>query len=327
MQKPTKDKIKVGVFVTVGTILLVTALYFIGRRQNVFSNNIQVYSVFENVNGLQLGNNVRYSGINVGTVSKIEMVDDATIVIQMLVEQKTAAFMKKDAIATIGSDGLVGSMVVNIIPGKSDLSRIVTGDTIPSYSRIGADDMLSTLNVTNENAALLTSDLLKITQKILSGEGALGALITDSLLTKDLRQTFVNLNSTVQGTDSAIARLNHLLSKVDMEKSAAGRLLNDTILGNEVEVIIANLEKASKDIFETTEKLDQLVTDINNSKGSFNYIIKDEALPKQIDTTLINIKEASKKLNENMEALKHNFFFKSYFKKQEREAKKEARKE
>src|SRR5690554_2024839 len=250
MQMSTATKTKVGIFIIAGTLLLVAALYFIGNKQHIFSKNMEVFAVFQNVNGLQLGNNVRYSGINVGTVSKIEMINEAKIVVQMMIERKTGEFIKQDAIATIGSDGLVGSMVVNIIPGKGNLPTIVPGDTITSYSKIGADDMLSTLNVTNENAALLTSDLLKITQKILNGEGALGALITDSILTRDLRQTLISLNSTAHGTDRAIANLNQMLSKVDMEKSVAGRLLNDPGLGTEVGNIISNLEKSSREISE-----------------------------------------------------------------------------
>ncbi len=308
--------------IIIGTLILVTALYFIGNRQHVFTNNIKVYSTFQNVNGLQLGNNVRYSGINVGTVSKIEMLNDSQIVVQMIVEEKTGAFIKKDAITTIGSDGLVGSMVVNIIPGKEKLIAVISGDTITSYSKIGADDMLSTLNVTNQNAALLTSDLLKITNSIIEGEGALGALITDSLLTKDLRETLFNLKQTTKGTDQVALKLNVLLSKINFEESAAGILLTDSLTGKQVKTMVSNLEKSSQSILEITKKVDQMVLDFKESKGAFNYIVKDEILPQTIDSTLLNIKEASEKLNDNMEALKHNFFFKGYFKKQAREKEK-----
>ncbi|AUC81120.1 MlaD family protein [Lacinutrix sp. Bg11-31] len=326
MKQTISQKIKVGTFVILGTIILVAALYFIGNKQHIFSKNIKVYSVFQNVNGLQLGNNVRYSGINIGTVSQIEMINNAQIVVQMLVEEKTGAFIKKDAIATIGSDGLVGSMVVNIIPGKKNLAVIISGDSIASYSKIGADDMLSTLNVTNENAALLTSDLLKITTKILDGEGVLGALITDSLLTKDIKETLYNLKQTTKGTDQAAVKLNKLLSKINFEDSAAGVLLNDTIAGNQVKKVFNNLEESSKSILEITKTLDEMVLEIKQKESTFNYLTKDEELPKIIDSTMLNIKEASEKLNENMEALKHNFFFKGYFKKQERLEKKEAKK-
>lgn len=323
--KSASNKTRVGLFVVLGTIILVLALYFIGNRQHIFSKNIHVFAVFQNVNGLQLGNNVRYSGINIGTVSKIEMIGKARIVVQMMVEEKTGTFIKKDAIATIGSDGLVGSMVVNILPGKEDLLPITTGDTISTYSKIGADDMLSTLNVTNENAALLTSDLLKITNKILKGEGALGALITDSLLSKDIRATLVNLKETTDGANHLVSTLNYKFSKIDMEHSAAGVLLNDTIVGNQIERMVSNLEFSSKRIEESMSQLEGMILKIKTSESTFNYLTKDEQLPKTIDSTMLEIKEASQKLNENMEALKHNFLFRRYFRKQERAAKKEAK--
>lgn len=321
-KKSASYKTRVGVFVVVGTLLLVAALYFIGNRQHIFSKNMQVYAVFQNVNGLQLGNNVRYSGINVGTVGKIEMVDEATIVVQMVVEEKTGAFIKRDAIATIGSDGLVGSMVVNILPGKKNWLQVKSGDTITTYSKIGADDMLSTLNVTNENAALLTSDLLKITNRILEGEGPLGALITDSTLTKDIRATLANLKSTTNGTNQLITSINRKISKIDMENSVAGVLLKDSLLANQIQRLVSNLEKSSSSILETTERLEIIITEINTAESTFNYLTKDETLPETIDSTIIEIKAASQKLNENMEALKHNLFFRGYFRKQEREAKK-----
>jgi phospholipid/cholesterol/gamma-HCH transport system substrate-binding protein len=325
MKKSASHKTRVGLFVVLGTLILVAALYFIGNRQHIFSKNIQVYAVFHNVNGLQLGNNVRYSGINVGTVGKIEMTKEANIVVQMMVEEKTAKFIKKDAIATIGSDGLVGSMVVNILPGKENLSVIVSGDTIATYSKIGADDMLSTLNVTNENAALLTSDLLKITNKILKGEGALGALITDSLLSEDIRLTLMNLRRTTDGTNGLIELLNRKFSKIDMKESAMGVLLTDTLIGNQVEQVVINLEQSSADILKATNLLNEMISEINTSESTFNYLTKEGELPKTIDSTMIEINQAAQKLNENMDAMKDNFLFRSYFRKQEREAKKQAK--
>ena len=323
MNKSTSQQIKLGVFIVIGSVLLIIALYFIGNRQHLFTKNITIYAVFENVNGLQLGNNVRYSGINVGTVSKIEMNDSAKIIVEMNVEEKTGKFIRKDAIATIGSDGLVGSMVINILPGKLRLSNVVSGDTINSYSRIGADDMLSTLNVTNENAALLTADLLKITNKILEGKGALGLLITDSTLTRDIRQTITKLRETTESTSSSLKKVNYILSKIDMKKSPAGILLSDTLSGNQVATIIENLDNSSQDINKVTENLQQLILEIKNGEGALNYITKDKTLVKDLDSTIYNIKESSIKLNENMEALKHNFLFRGYFKKLERQKNRE----
>ena len=325
MKKNISYKTRVGFFVVSGTILLVVALYFIGNRQHIFSKNLQVNAVFQNVNGLQVGNNVRYSGVIVGTVGKIEMLGESKIVVQMMVEEKTSRFIKKDAIATIGSDGLVGSMVVNILPGNKKLHPIVSGDTIKTYSKIGTDDMLSTLNVTNENAALLTADLLNITQKILKGEGALGVLISDSTMSKDIQTTLANLKKTSIEANRLFRAINQKVDAIDMKQSAAGVLLNDTIVGNQMRNTVLNLEKSSIDISITAKRLEQMILRIDTSDSAFNYLMKDEQLPLTVDSTLNEIKEASEKLNQNMEALKHNFFFRGYFKKQERKAKHEAK--
>jgi phospholipid/cholesterol/gamma-HCH transport system substrate-binding protein len=325
MGKSNSYKAKVGLFVVIGTVLLIGILYSVGKRQNIFSRNTELYVVFSNVNGLQTGNNVRYSGINAGTVGKIEMIDEGTITIQMMVEDKISGFIKKDAIAIIGSDGLVGSMVVNIIPGNNQNERpVISGDTIQSYSKIGTDDMLSTLNTTNENAALLTSDLLEISQKILEGKGTLGTLLSDTLLAQDIRQTLIGLKKASKGTSVLVTRVNEIIKKVNYDESAAAVLLSDTIAANQIKTVFDNLEKSSKDINGITENLEEYLNELKSGKGSLNYITQDELLVNNIDSTMINIKEAAEKLNENMDALRQNFLFRRYFKKMEREEKKNA---
>ncbi|MCD6543907.1 MAG: MCE family protein, partial [Flavobacteriaceae bacterium] len=174
MKKTNVQKFNLGLFVVISTIILVSAIYYIGNKQNIFGKTFKLSTVFSNVNGLELGNNVRYSGINVGTVKNIIMINDTTICVDMVIEDKIMEHLKKNAVATLGSDGLVGSMVINIIPSKSFSSQIISGDTIVSYSKISTNDMLSTLNKTNENAALLTVDLLKITTAINDGKGTVG---------------------------------------------------------------------------------------------------------------------------------------------------------
>jgi phospholipid/cholesterol/gamma-HCH transport system substrate-binding protein len=266
---------------------------------------------------------VRYSGIDAGTVGKIEMIDEATITIQMMVDDKISGFIKKDAVAIIGSDGLVGSMVVNILPGSNQNERpVISGDTIQSYSKIGTDDMLSTLNTTNENAALLTADLLEISQKILEGKGTLGTLVSDTLLAKDIRQTLMALKIASQGTSAIVTNVNEIIKKVNYDESAAAVLLSDTLSANQIKVVFDNLEKSSKNINGITESLVQYLNEIKAGKGTLNYFTRDETLVKNIDTTMVNIKEAAEKLNENMEALRQNFLFRRYFKKLEQEDKK-----
>ena len=147
MEKTDNQKIRLGLFIIIGSILFFAAIYFIGNKQNLFGNTSNLKAVFANINGLQVGNNVRYAGIDIGTVKAIEMINDTTVTVEMLIDTKIMTHIKKNAIATINSDGLVGNMIVNIIPGKGVSQLVANGDTLKSYSRIGADAMLETLNV------------------------------------------------------------------------------------------------------------------------------------------------------------------------------------
>ena len=129
MKKTNSQKVRLGLFVIISTILFVVAVYLIGQRQNMFQKTFTISAYFQNVNGLQKGNNVRYSGINIGIVKGINMVNDSTIKVDMTIEEGILSHIKKNAIATIGSDGLVGNMIINIVPGQGvdDVSSFHAG--------------------------------------------------------------------------------------------------------------------------------------------------------------------------------------------------------
>lgn len=328
MEKSTSKKINVGIFVVLGTILLVTALYFVGKRQNLFSKNIQLYAVFTDVSGLQIGNNVRYSGVNVGNVSKIEMKAEGKIRVEMSVNEPAARFIKKDAVASIASDGLVGSMVVNLVPGEDKTAtKVVSGDQIQIKTKITVDEILETFSKTNESAALITSDLAIITHQVVGGKGALGAILSDSSLEYDLRKSVAALKQTAEGTNRAMAQVNAIIGKINYDQSAAAVLLSDPKSRQQIQSIFANLEKSSNDINNVSKNLEDYVAEIKAGKGSLNYITKDESLKKNIDSTVVNVKEATDKLNQNMEALKHNFLFRGYFRKLDKQKAKDLKEE
>ncbi|ARV15823.1 MlaD family protein [Polaribacter sp. SA4-12] len=323
MKNSNSQKVRLGFFVILSTILFVAAVYLIGQKQNLFNKTYTLSANFQNVNGLQKGNNVRYSGINIGTVKNILMVNDSTIKVDMNIDKKIINHIKKDAIATIGSDGLVGNMIINIVPGKGTAEIISSGDTIESYSKIGADDILSTLSVTNENAAILTSDLLKITNAMIEGKGTLSALLNDTIMAKDLKKTIINLKIASRGAVKSINELNGFVTtlKTDNE-TTLGVLLNDSISGQKLKNIVANIEESSIEIKKVVSNMNTVVNDINSSKGALNYIIKDTTMVNSLKSTLDNINQGTDKFDQNMEALKHNFFFRGYFRKLERQEKK-----
>jgi phospholipid/cholesterol/gamma-HCH transport system substrate-binding protein len=323
MAKTALENLKLGVFVVLGTILLLFAAYLIGNRQNMFGKTFPLSATFKNANGLQTGNNVRFSGINVGTVSKIEMINDTTIMVHMIIEEKMLDQIKKDAIATIGSDGLVGSMLVNIVPGRGEAALIKPGDELESYSKIATQDMLSTLNVTNENAAMLTSDLLKVTHSLIKGKGTLGKLLNDTLMASDLQQTVANLKQTSKQANTAISELNRMIGSVDIENSAAGVLLTDSLSAVRMRNIILHLENSSIEIDKMSQDIQTMLGAAKEGKGALNYLATDTLFVKRLDETMQHIEQGTERFNENMEALKHNFLTRGYFRKLERQQKKE----
>ncbi|RYJ51058.1 MCE family protein [Flavobacterium petrolei] len=326
MEKTTSQKLRLGLFVIIGLSLFILAVYFIGDKQQMFGKTNQLSAVFNNVSGLQLGNNVRYSGINVGTVSSITMINDTAIKVNMLIDKTIFPHIRKNAIATIGSDGLVGNMIINIIPGKDKATSISPGDEISTLNRIRTDDMLNTLGKTNKNAALLTSDLLKITNEINQGTGTVGLLIKDANLANDLKQTVHYLKITGRGSSESITKINRLISSLENKDNVIG-VLKDTAVANNLKKIVLNLKQTSTQIDNVVNNLDTTIVNIKNGKGAVNYLSNDPELVRKIDSTMTNVNEASLRLNENLEALKHNFLLRGYFRKQEKAKLKEQKKE
>lgn len=325
MEKTASQKIRLGIFVIIGLAIFVLAIYFIGNTQKMFGKTDHLEAVFNNVNGLQLGNNVRYSGINVGTVRGIKMVNDTTIRVDMLIDNAIFPHIKKDAVATISSDGLVGNMIISIIPGTGMQPSVQPGDIIRSINRIRTDDILNTLNVTNQNAAQLTVDLLKITKEITQGKGTVGTLINDTVMAKDLKQTMYYLKLASRGTSESVANLNKLITSLNKKNNVVG-VLNDTAVANKIKTIVGNLDKSSSEIDKVVTNLNSTILNIKDGKGAINYLSNNPELVRKIDSTMININEASIRLNEDLEALKHNFLFRGYFRKQEKAKLKEQKK-
>ncbi|HUH46927.1 MAG TPA: hypothetical protein VLZ54_07230, partial [Arenibacter sp.] len=215
-----------------------------------------------------------------------------------------------------------GSMIVNIVPGEGTAPYIASGDELASYSKVATQDMMNTLNTTNENAALLTADLLKVTRALTRGEGTLGRLLNDTIMATDLQQIIINLKSTTKNTNQMVTALNGMVKQFDLEGSVAVVLLNDTISAGQMRHLIKNLETSSTEIEKLTHDLNAVIGGINVGEGAFHYFTQDTALVNQMDRTMQNIEQGTERFNENMEALKHSFLTRGYFRKEAKKQKK-----
>ena len=328
MKSNSGQNLKLGLLIVAGLIIFTLGVFFIGSKQNLFGDSIMLSSVFKNVNGLQLGNNVRYSGVNVGTVKDIKFLNDTAICVDMLIDRESGKLIKHSSLATINSDGLVGSMVLNILPNSEVSSRpIKEGDTLESLSQVATADMLNNFNQSNENAALLTADLLKITNSINAGEGVLGDLLKNETLAKNIQESAANLNETTNSARAGINKLNGILNAVDYENSVAGLLLSDSTAQKSFSNIIEDLKTTSSQIKDISTDLGEFSNSLNSEKGALNYVVKDTTFVNHLDESMENIEEATFRFNQNMEALKHNILFRGYFRKLERQKAREERKQ
>lgn len=225
-----KFKIRLGLFIAGGLALFVIAIFIIGKQKNLFNPVFDVHANFKNISGLQVGNNIRLSGINVGTVDDISIINDSTIRVDMLIRKDVMKFMKSDCIAAIGSEGLIGDRLIVITRGSPDGPLLKEGQLLASMEPVETDAIMASLQVTASNAEYISAQLAEIIFNINSGKGTLGRLIQDSTIAENLSETMYNLKTSSKGLDENMEAAKHnflLKGYFNKKEKAALKLLED----------------------------------------------------------------------------------------------------
>lgn len=204
-----KFKIRLGLFVAGGLTLFIFAVFIIGKQKNLFNPVFKLTSTFHNVSGLQIGNNVRFSGINVGTVDNIVIINDSTVRTDFLIKEEIRKFIKTDCRIAIGSEGIIGDKLVTISQGSADAPLIKEGQRLESNEPVETDVIMASLAITAGNAEVITRELAEIMIKINSGTGTLGRLIQDKTLAENLDKTIVNLKQGSKSLDENMTAIKH----------------------------------------------------------------------------------------------------------------------
>ncbi len=268
MKNNISSKIRLGIFISLGIAVFIAAIYFLGAKQQLFRSTFRLSGVFRDVGGLQAGNNVRLSGINVGTVENITMISDTSVRVGILIDENTREFIKKDALATIGSEGLMGNKVLIISPGTGGKTGIENNDVIQTAPPINMDDILYSLKSTIDNASSITGYLKTITNNVQSGQGTIGRLIMDKSWRENFDSTVANLKDGSVGF------------KTFMEKT------------NELNLLLASLNKTVENASEITLDLSKITNNMQSGKGIMGKLLMDKSTGENFDTTLINLKNS-----------------------------------
>jgi phospholipid/cholesterol/gamma-HCH transport system substrate-binding protein len=194
-------KVRLGLFLTAGFILFIIAIFLIGRQKNLFDPVFRLTTSFYNVSGLQVGNNVRFSGINVGTVETIILINDSTVRVDMLIKKSVQSFIKNDGLAAIGSEGIIGDRILIITQGNPEAGSVKDKEYISSIEPVEIDAIVTSLAVTAVNFEIISEELAEIMFNINQGDGTLGRLIQDSSIAENINRTIINLRKSSKGLD------------------------------------------------------------------------------------------------------------------------------
>jgi phospholipid/cholesterol/gamma-HCH transport system substrate-binding protein len=239
MKTTSSQKIKIGLFTFAGLVILVLAVFFIGSQKSLFNSTFTVYGTFKNVSGLQVGNNVRFAGINVGVVQSINIVTDSSVRVDLTLNDKVKKFVKTDSKLSIGSDGLMGDKLVVLAPGGiTSNQEVQDGARLASVNPVDVDKIITKLTRVADNAESMTGSLSEIVGKINSGKGSIGRLLNSDNLSRSLESTVQQARTTMKnvhattGTlneDLKAAQSNFLLKGFFNKKKKAAKAKQDSI--------------------------------------------------------------------------------------------------
>lgn len=324
MKNNSTDNIKLGIFILSALFFLILLLYMIGKNSNMFGNNYILKARFENVQGLKAGNNIRYAGIDVGTVKSVYIINDTIMEVKMVIDKKAKNIIKKNALVFIGTDGLVGNKVINISAVKADAPYAVENDILPSKKPVDTDEMMRTLNKTNNQVSKIAEDF-SITINKLNNSKGLWKLLNDNTIADNISNASIQVNK----SSCKIKEIaNNIYSIVDQLKNGNGtlaKLINDKSLADSLTAAINNFKTAAYEITEAGKEINHSVAsiskEVNDGKGSIHAILKDTSVTTLLEKSMENIETGSKGFSDNMDALKHSFLFRGYFRKIEKRKK------
>jgi phospholipid/cholesterol/gamma-HCH transport system substrate-binding protein len=345
MNKESLNRGKLGMFVVVGILLFIVIIYVIGINRNLFGSNFILNSQFKNVSGLKVGSNVRLSGINIGTVSKIEFITDSLVLVRLLIKDEVQQYIKIDALASIGSDGLVGDKVLIIEPGSYSKSVVKDNGIIASNSTIEIEDVMKSIKKSAENAEIITNELADFSFKMNDKNGFLSKVMTDKKFALSMEKTIGNLeistneiakfspkindpngvinklfvdknfsnkiDKTITNLEKSTSDLSIFTSKINTENSTLTKLITDPNFAKSISNTFRNLEISTNDFVKFTSK-------INNDSNVLSKLIDNKRLGNSVDSTITKIGVGAEGIIEIENAAKSNFLLRGYFNRKKR---------
>ena len=318
-ESPNRRAVIVGVFVLLGILFFVGGILMIGNLHETFKNKMEVVSLFDDVNGLQKGNNVWFSGVKVGTVSSLHFYGKSQVEVRIKIDTKTQQYIRRDAMVKISSDGIIGNKILIIYGGTSTSQMIQEGDTLGVEKTFSTEDMINTLQENNKNFLAITNDFKVISKGLVAGEGTIGKLLKDDAVYANINATTASLQLASAKAQALVASLATFSANLNKKGTLANELTTDTVVFKSVKASVLQLQQIADT---ATSFIADLKKAGANPNSPIGVLLRDEASGARIKETIKNLESSSKKLDQDLEAAQHNFLLRGYFKKQAKEAEK-----
>ncbi len=314
----TNANIKLGLFSLAALGFLILLLYTVGKNRHLFGATFTLKCHFKNVQGLRTGNNVRYGGIDVGTVKKLAFLNDTLIEVSLQLNNELNGIIRKNAIVNIGTDGLVGNKIIYITakPGISDLAS--DNDILTARTPVDTDDMLRVLQSTNHNVKAITETIKSSAQK-LDQSDAFWQLLQSKTFMQDLEQTAHHVHQAGNQLNQSTAGLRQVIHQIQHGDGLASRLLNDTgiypLLHHSIQQLEAGSTSFQQTLDHTALLTKLLLQDYSDTTGVLHLLLHDSLTTQQLKQTISHLHSGSENVNQILDGLKHSFLLRSYFRK------------
>ncbi|MBA3647877.1 MAG: MCE family protein [Chitinophagales bacterium] len=316
---PNRRAIIVGLFIFLGLMFLLAGILAIGNLHNSFVKKMTVTTIFNDVNGLQRGNNVWFSGVKIGTVNDLDFYGKSQVKVQMKIDEKSQQYIRKDAKVKISTDGLIGNKIIVIYGGSSTVDAVVEGDTLGIEYTLTTDSMMNTFQANNKNLLEITTDFKAITKRINAGEGSLGKLLNDDALYTNINTTIASLQKASSKAAQLTASLTEYGNKLNQKNSLANNLVTDTTVFKSLKVTTSKLQEVAASASDVVTNMKEATKDLNNTNSPAGVLLHDEQTALDLKSAIKNLDSSSQKLNEDLEGLQHNFLLRKYFRKKAKE--------
>ena len=317
-QTNNKKAVTVGIFILLGLLILVAGVLTLGGQKNSFQKKLTVRAIFDDVGGLQTGNNVWFSGVKIGTVKKMTFHGGSQVEVIMNIDQKNQQYIRKNAKAKISSEGFIGNKLVVIYGGSMQAPAVEENDALGVEKALSTDEMMSTLQENNKNLLDITNNFKVVSKRLTDGEGSIGKLLTDESLSNNLETTVNGLKQASANAQQLTASLSSYASQLQKEGSLTNDLVTDTVIFNRLRSTVAQLQQTSKTASEVANNFKEVSAKITSNNSPVGVLLNDPQAAADLKTILSNLNSGTEKLDENMEAMQHNFLFRGYFKKKDK---------